>query len=123
MWSLRRDKESKLYVANQASLGGFSSTTTVNIETVQTPCVPTGCGNNPANQGYWASPAYWFDGSNGWIYYSPTAQMNSQGRALPGLRVEASTQRLFWPDFSDADDQHERVVLPIRPNAIGVLEW
>ena len=80
---IEADKESKLYVANQASLGGFSSTTTVNIETVQTPCVPTGCGNNPTNQGYWASPAYWFDGTNAWIYYSPTAQMNSSAAPYP----------------------------------------
>ncbi len=89
---IEADKESKLYVANQASLGGFSPTTTTNIETVQTPCVPTGCPNNPANQGYWASPAYWFDGTHAWIYYSPTAQMEPTVAPYPvyGYNLAAS---------------------------------
>jgi hypothetical protein len=60
------DKESKIYVANQASLGHFNSTDQ-NIEVVQTPYPVL-----DIEQGYWASPAYWNDGTKNWIFYSAT---------------------------------------------------
>jgi len=69
------DKESKIYVANQLSLGHFNNTDQ-NIEVVQTP-YPT----LDTYQGYWASPAYWNDGmNNNWIFYSAT---DSQGGDPP----------------------------------------
>jgi len=74
---INADKESKLYVTNQASLGGFNSSGGNNIEAVVTPCFGSNCSQNPTGQGYWASPAYWFDGTNSWIYYSPTTSDTS----------------------------------------------
>lgn len=61
------DKESKIYVANQLGLGHFNASDQ-NIEVVQTPYPVQGDGE----QGYWASPAYWNDGTKNWIFYSAT---------------------------------------------------
>jgi hypothetical protein len=68
------DKQSNLYVANQHGLGGFQAgqdcvSNLNNIECVQTPS-PL----QDAKQGYWSSPAYWYDGSTHyWLYYAPTS--------------------------------------------------
>jgi hypothetical protein len=67
------DKQSNLYFANQANLGKFTSGTicagsTNNIQCITTPAIHS----NDMVQGYWASPAYWFDGSHSWLYYSAT---------------------------------------------------
>lgn len=76
---INADKQSNIYVANQNDLGGYSATGGNNVETVLTPCVynngPNGnCVPAPPSQGYWASPAYWFDGPDSiyWLYYSAT---------------------------------------------------
>jgi hypothetical protein len=61
------DKQSNIYVENQANLSGYTSNVNNNIELVTTP-TPTRDGY----QGYWASPAYWYDGANNWIFYSAT---------------------------------------------------
>jgi hypothetical protein len=67
------DKQSNLYFANQANLGKFTSGTicassTNNIQCITTPALHS----NDLVQGYWSSPAYWFDGSHSWLYYSAT---------------------------------------------------
>jgi len=51
-------KESMIFVCDRTNLGGYSSTTNNNVQTVTAP------GN-----GFWSSPAYW----NGFIYYSGSA--------------------------------------------------
>jgi hypothetical protein len=76
------DKQSYIYVENQANLGKYMGSPTGsqacasppnNIECVQTPS------GGDTTQGYWASPAYWYDGGSGcngtgcnWIFYSAT---------------------------------------------------
>ena len=78
---INADKQSNIYVANQANLGGYNAAGGNNIETVLTPCVYTngpggGCTPQPAAQGYWASPAYWYfnngSGNQYMLYYSAT---------------------------------------------------
>ncbi|HEX8817841.1 MAG TPA: hypothetical protein VF753_20295, partial [Terriglobales bacterium] len=64
------DKESKIYVSNQVSLGYFSSSGGNNIEVIQTP--PPYQDTGGSQQGYWASPAYWYDGTSNWIFYNAT---------------------------------------------------
>ena len=74
--ALNADKQSYLYVANQAHLGGFNANGGNNIEAVLTPCqmVNNTCQPLESGQGYWASPAYWSDGTQYWIYYTPTTE-------------------------------------------------
>ncbi len=55
---INADKESNLYVANQGSLGGFNSNGGNNIQTLLEPHDSNGH-KLDADQGYWASPAYW----------------------------------------------------------------
>jgi hypothetical protein len=76
---INADKQSNIYVANQASLGGFNSNGGNNIEVVQTPCYGDPCAPRDVYQGYWASPAYWHDGTNGldWLFYSATDATNT----------------------------------------------
>jgi hypothetical protein len=87
------DKESKLYVTNQASLGKFISSGGNNIQTVLTPCLggPPGCNQNPSTQGYWASPAYWYDGTNSWLYYSPMADGDQGAAPYPVYAYQLAT--------------------------------
>jgi hypothetical protein len=71
--AITADKQSNIYVMDQAELGGLNAGTscagsTNNIQCITTPTFPA---NNPT-QGYWASPAYWFDGTHYWLYYSAT---------------------------------------------------
>ncbi|HXM59867.1 MAG TPA: hypothetical protein VN950_03355 [Terriglobales bacterium] len=69
---INADKQSNVYVANSADLGQYNPSATSNIETVLTPCKGNPCVQPlTANQGYWVSPAYWNDGTNSWVYYSP----------------------------------------------------
>jgi hypothetical protein len=99
---INADKQSNLYVTNQKSLGGYvgSSSTACpgnNLQCITTPAIPA---NNPT-QGYWASPAYWFDGSNSWLYYAatingpallcppPPKNPCSNGYGPPGVSPEA----------------------------------
>jgi hypothetical protein len=80
---INADKQSNIYVTNQNHLGGYNASGGNNIETVLTPCDIGAHGGAclpvPPSQGYWSSPAYWFDGSVYWLYYSATMQ----GSALP----------------------------------------
>jgi hypothetical protein len=78
--AITADKQSNLYIANQADLGKFTASSscassTNNIQCVTTPGIPS----NDSTQGYWASPAYWRytpDGVNYsyMLYYSATMQ-------------------------------------------------
>ncbi|HEX8815424.1 MAG TPA: hypothetical protein VF753_07985 [Terriglobales bacterium] len=62
------DKQSNIYVENQVNLGQYGGTNiNDNLELVTTP-TPTLDGY----QGYWASPAYWYDGNTNWMFYSAT---------------------------------------------------
>jgi hypothetical protein len=82
------DKESQLYVENRDSLGHYNPSNGYNnIQTIQTPMIPS---NNPT-PGYWASPAYWFDGTHYWLYYSAT--MNAAALLCNGV----SCQNGFGP--------------------------
>jgi hypothetical protein len=67
------DKQSNLYFSYQGNLGKFVSGTVCgsganNIQCITTPAPPS----NDKVQGYWSSPAYWFDGTHSWLYYSAT---------------------------------------------------
>jgi len=119
--AVNADKESKLYVANTANLGGFDGTKDCssnfnNIQCVATPAVPS---NDPL-QGYWASPAYWTYTSGSttkyMLYYAATMQSTTAGVApeainayqlqtsgspgpIPSATPFASTSTLFC-DFS-----------------------
>lgn len=91
---INADKQSNIYVTYQNNLGGFNSAGGNNIETVLTPCVPNNngpgsCGPDPPSQGYWSSPAYWFDGSSYWLYYSATMNDDVKGISPPGIPPEA----------------------------------
>lgn len=75
---INADKQSNIYVASQSNLGGLSNGGgNNNIEVVQTPYPAPMDYTNPngSYQGYWASPAYWYDGSNDWVFYSATDQI------------------------------------------------
>jgi hypothetical protein len=93
------DKESKLYVTNQANLGKYNSSGGNNIEAVVTPCFggPPGCNQNPPTQGYWASPAYWYDGTNSWIYYSPVAHNDPGAAPYPVYAYRLATSSSSGP--------------------------
>ena len=91
---INADKQSNIYVTYQNNLGGYNSAGGNNIETVLTPCVPNNngpgnCGPVPPSQGYWASPAYWSDGTNYWLYYAATMNDDSQGISPAGVPPEA----------------------------------
>lgn len=86
---INADKQSNIYVANQANLGGYVQgnngnscpSTPNNIECIQTPP------NGNANQGYWASPAYWsYVDSSGtahyMLYYAATVDQNPAAAPL-----------------------------------------
>lgn len=85
------DKQSNVYVASVNGLGGFSQNdvcgqgTYNNIQCVTTPPIPS----NDSTQGYWASPAYWFDGTNYWLYYAATMAAGMAGKGNPGVSPEA----------------------------------
>jgi len=70
------DKESKLYVADKASLGQFNPNGGNNIQVIQSP-LPL----RDSGQGYWASPAYWKyttgSATTYMLYYSATDQNNT----------------------------------------------
>jgi hypothetical protein len=119
---INADKQSNIYVANQASLGGFVAgnnqngqnacpSTPNNIECIQTP--PN---NGNTSQGYWGSPAYWsYIDSSGvphyMLYYAPTVQddptasplaingysLATQGPSGPVPTTYLSTPVLFCP--------------------------
>ena len=91
---INADKQSNIYMTYQNNLGGYNSAGGNNIETVLTPCVPNNngpgnCGPVPPSQGYWASPAYWFDGTNYWLYYAATMNDDSQGISPADVPPEA----------------------------------
>ena len=119
---IEADKESKLYVANQASLGGFSPTTTTNIETVQTPCVPTRVPQQPRKPGLLGQSSILVRRHPRLDLLLANGPDGADRRAVPSLRVQAGGQRPFWPNFSNSDGQHERLVLPIRPNALRIFQ-
>ena len=88
---INADKQSNIYVANQAGLGGYVAgnnknncpSTPNNIQCIQTP--PNG-GNT--NQGYWGSPAYWsYIDSSGvphyMLYYAATVEQDPSAAPLP----------------------------------------
>jgi hypothetical protein len=68
------DKQSNFYVANSANLGKYNPSN--NIETVLSPCMTNNgkCKVLNTGQGYWASPAFWNDGTNSWLFFSATDQ-------------------------------------------------
>jgi hypothetical protein len=80
---INADKESNLYVADQAYLGGFNASTDCksnfnNIQCITTPAIPS----NDTGQGYWASPAYWHyaDSQSNihyMLYHSASMQSNA----------------------------------------------
>jgi len=99
------DKQSRLYVSNQANLGGYQSNTnpcggaTNNIECITTPCASAPCTTEGA-QGYWASPAYWHynDGQDHYmLYYSATTDAQPQENALPINAYQLSTTASSGP--------------------------
>jgi hypothetical protein len=69
---INADKRSNLYVADRANLGGFNASGGNNVETVETP-FPL----QDPKQGYWSSPAYWYDGTHYWLYYAPSSDKNT----------------------------------------------
>jgi hypothetical protein len=90
--AINADKESKLYVANTANLGGFDGTKDCNsnfnnIQCVTTPAVPS---NDPL-QGYWASPAFWTYTSGSttkyMLYYAATMQSTTAGVAPEAINA------------------------------------
>ena len=87
---INADKQSNIYVTNQSHLGGYNTAGGNNIETVLTPCVyigPGSCELQPSSQGYWSSPAYWFDGMHYWLYYAAT--MNGSGLLCNGTPCQS----------------------------------
>jgi hypothetical protein len=102
------DKQSNLYVADQANLGQFSSSGGNNIQVIQTP-------NNGGDlkREYWASPAYWHYNQNSadhyMLYYSVTTDkepnhaplsingytLSTSGSSGPISSTYASTPILF----------------------------
>jgi len=82
---INADKESNLYVTNQQSLGGFKANGGNNIEAVLTPCQMVGnqCETYASTQGYWSSSAFWFDGTNYWLYYVPGVDKNQANPKIP----------------------------------------
>jgi hypothetical protein len=89
---INADKQSNLYVANQAALGGYSGPSTTvcpsspnNIQCITTPTF-NGKLLDPG-QGYWASPAFWeyLIGSTPtyMLYYSATTTTNPQAAPYP----------------------------------------
>ena len=92
---INADKQSNIYVTNQNDLGGYNANGGNNIETVLTPCDIGAHGGAclpvPPSQGYWSSPAYWFDGSIYWLYYSATLNvgLGSNGIGGEGILPEA----------------------------------
>ena len=71
------DKQSRLYVSSQSSLGGFdvNADCVNNFNNVQ--CITTPLPKVDDSQGYWGSPAYWHynDGQDHYmLYYSATTE-------------------------------------------------
>jgi hypothetical protein len=78
--AITADKQSNLYVVDQAELGGLNAGTSCAGSTNDIQCITTPNSGDTA-QGYWASPAYWYDGSHYWLYYSAT--MNGSAFVCP----------------------------------------
>ena len=70
--AITADKQSNLYVMEQAYLGKANLGSSCSGSTNDIQCVTTPPITNDPDQGYWASPAYWFDGTYYWLYYSAT---------------------------------------------------
>ncbi len=70
--AITADKQSNLYVTNKDYLGKANLGTSCSGSTNDIQCVTTPSTANDPAQGYWASPAYWFDGTYYWLYYSAT---------------------------------------------------
>ncbi|HEX8814584.1 MAG TPA: hypothetical protein VF753_03705, partial [Terriglobales bacterium] len=94
---INADKQSNIYVANQANLGGQNNNGGNNIQVIQTP-TPTGTPYTNCNQkqqyyqGYWASPAYWHDGTDSidWLFYAATDPLASDP-AIPMYGFQLAT--------------------------------
>ncbi|HEX8814939.1 MAG TPA: hypothetical protein VF753_05505 [Terriglobales bacterium] len=94
---INADKQSNIYVANQSNLGGYNSAGGNNIEAVLTPCHTTNpCEPVDDYQGYWGSPAYWYDGTYNWIFYSATDNTEKDA-PFPILGYELSTSSAAPP--------------------------
>ena len=90
--AINADKQSNLYVADQASLGGFNANADCVSNFNNIECVTTPSPLQDPKQGYWSSPGYWYDGTHYWLYYAPTSDtaianpyaMNAYGLATSG---------------------------------------
>jgi hypothetical protein len=75
--TVNADKESYLYFTNRDDMGKFDASGGNNVQSIQTPPLT----QSSPGQGYWGSPAYWFDGTTYWLYYTPTTEDTDSGVA------------------------------------------